>query len=65
MELWSQELSTAAQNSAAINRPAGASGDVMEDVARAESLLSHHNDSLNHMQNAGTVLIFELVVFRH
>ena len=65
MELWSQELSTAAQNSAAINRPAGASGDVMEDVARAESLLSHHNDSLNHMQNAGTVFISELVVFRH
>lgn len=50
MELWSQELSSA--QSAAGNSPAGATGDVIGDVARIESLLSHHNDSLNHVQNA-------------
>lgn len=48
--MWSQELS-AAQNSAE-TPPTGATGDVMGDVARTESLLQHHNDSLNHMQNA-------------
>ena len=51
MELWSQELSSSVQTGAG-NSPAGSTGDVIGDVARTESLLSHHNDSLNHMQNA-------------
>ncbi len=50
MEMWSQELG-AAQNGVEAPPP-GASGDVLGDVARTESLLQHHNDSLNHMQNA-------------
>lgn len=50
MELWSQELSTT-QNGTSIS-PSGTTGDMMGEVARTESLLSHHNDSLNHMQNA-------------
>ena len=48
--MWSQELSAA--HSGAEVPPPGASGDVLGDVARTESLLQHHNDSLNHMQNA-------------
>lgn len=50
MELWSQELNTT-QNGTSIS-PSGTAGDMMGEVARTESLLSHHNDSLNHMQNA-------------
>ncbi|KAI9551891.1 hypothetical protein GHT06_022227 [Daphnia sinensis] len=50
LEMWSQELS-AAQNGPEAP-PTGVTGDVMGDVARTESLLQHHNDSLNHMQNA-------------
>lgn len=51
MELWSQELNTA-QLKGSGTTPPGATGDVIGDVARTESLLSHHNDSLNHVQNA-------------
>lgn len=50
LEMWSQELSTAQNGPEA--PPTGVTGDVMGDVARTESLLQHHNDSLNHMQNA-------------
>ena len=48
--MWSQELNSAQNETEA--PPTGVSGDVMGDVARTESLLQHHNDSLNHMQNA-------------
>ena len=48
--MWSQELNSAQNGTEA--PPTGVSGDVMGDVARTESLLQHHNDSLNHMQNA-------------
>ena len=50
MEMWSQELNSAQNGTEA--PPTGVSCDVMGDVARTESLLQHHNDSLNHMQNA-------------
>ena len=50
MELWSQEL--AASQSAVGNSPSGISADIIGDVGRAESLLQHHNESLNHVQNA-------------
>lgn len=55
MELWSQELSSA--QSSAGGGPFPSSGDVMGDVARAESLLQHHNDSLNHVQNAAFAIL--------
>ena len=48
--MWSQELNSAQNGTEA--PPTGVSCDVMGDVARTESLLQHHNDSLNHMQNA-------------
>lgn len=55
MELWSQELSTA--QSAAASGPFPLTNDVMGDVARAESLLQHHNDSLNHVQGAAFAVL--------
>ena len=50
MELWSQELGKAA--TAGGHLATGLAGDVIGEVTRTESLLQHHNDSLNHMQNA-------------
>ncbi len=60
MELWSQELTKAAtaggggpQAAAAAAAAAAAlAGDVMAEVNRTESLLQHHNESLNQIQNA-------------
>ena len=55
MERWSQELSNGQSSgckAVTATPAAGTTNDVIGDASRAESLLQHHNEALNHMQNA-------------